>query len=53
MHPVAILYHGDFIFSGPKNSLTRPAFHFSRLFLGDPAGNTDLGCLLSWPYVDL
>ena len=49
-HPVAILYHGYFIFPRPKNSLTRPAFHFSRLFLGDPAGNTDLGCLLSWPH---
>ena len=50
-HPVAILYHGYFIFPRPKNSLTRPAFHFSRLFLGDPAGNTDLGCLLSWPNI--
>ena len=48
-HPVAILYHEIFIFPRPKNSLTRPGFHFSRLFLGDPAGNTDLGCLLSWP----
>ena len=50
-NPVAILYHVYFIFLRPKNSLTRPAFNFSRVFSGDPAGNTELGCLLSWPYL--